>query len=131
MTIAQRRDQCAADLVGQQERCPELFDRRAGDAGRGRELKLTMNDATLSDDEADLFIRWKTVAFDVDPGSATGRVSIVIEDGVLGPRPGAQDETTLVDVQNQDDLVGNVINRSIRRDLSDGDVPRVSSTPSR
>ena len=103
----------------QQKRHPELFDRRAGDAVRGRELKLIINDATLSDDEGDLFIRWKTVTFDVDPGSATGRVSIVIEAGVLGPWPGAQDETTLVDVQNQHDLVGNVINQRTRRDLSD------------
>src|SRR5450631_1926852 len=53
------------DLIGQQHSHPELFDRRADDASRGREDKLTVNKAALSDDEADLLVRGQTVSLDV------------------------------------------------------------------
>lgn len=50
--------ECGADLIGKQNRHPKLFDRRANDAGRGREHKLTVNGAALSDDETYVLIRW-------------------------------------------------------------------------
>lgn len=50
--------ECGADLVGKQNGNPELFDRRADDAGRGCEHKLTVTSTALSDDEPDRLIRW-------------------------------------------------------------------------
>lgn len=73
-----------ADLVGKQDRHPELFDRRADDASGGRQHQLAVNDATLSDDEADLLLRWKTVVLDADAVSAPGHVAVMIDAGLLG-----------------------------------------------
>jgi hypothetical protein len=50
--------ECGADLVGEQNRHPELFDRRGDDACRGREHKLTVNSSALPHDEPDPLIRW-------------------------------------------------------------------------
>ena len=101
------------DLVGEQNRHPELFDRRAGDAGRGGEHKMTVNSTALSDDETDLLICWQTVALDVHAMSPVGQAAVVVEAGILLARTGTGDELASVDVQDLDDLLCDVVNKSV------------------
>ena len=60
------------------------------------------------------------LALDVDAASAAGHVAIVVEAGILWARTGAWHEPALVDVQNLDDLLGNVVDHSVRRRLPNG-----------
>src|SRR5450759_4575748 len=102
-----------ADLVGKQNRHLELDHRWADDAGRGSKHKVTVDNAALSDDEADQLIRWKPVALDIDAVSAAGHEAVVVEAGFLRARTGSPDEPALIDAQDRDDLMSNVVDQSL------------------
>ncbi len=71
-----------------------------------------MHKAALPDDQADPFICWETIALDVELVSPAGHVAIMVEAQLLWARTGAGDEPALVDVQDLDDLLGDVVNQT-------------------
>jgi hypothetical protein len=118
-----------ADLVGEQNRHPELFDRRADDASRGCSKELTVKNIAMSDEDPDLLIRWQTVALVVHAVAAPSHVTIVVKAGILRSWPSAQNEPAFVNVQDLDDLIGNKVDQIVRGRLPKGNHLRGSEHP--
>jgi len=94
-----------ADLVGERDRDPPLFERRPRDAGGGGDEEPAPDGAAALCQDFDLGIGREPVAADVDAVPGPGDRAVVVEPGKIRGRLVPGREAARVDAEDFDELL--------------------------